>query len=62
VLLARDSMKSFQELTDEALHVLLKEHNRPVTLREALTASTRAIPANDTPPPSARGRSRKEKK
>jgi hypothetical protein len=38
-LLARDSMKDFQELADEAFADLLKKHNRPVTLKEALRAS-----------------------
>jgi hypothetical protein len=49
-LLSRDSMKSLQELVDEAVWDLLKKHNRPVTLREALTASTRSIAANDARP------------
>ncbi len=31
-LLARDSMKDFQELADEAFADLLKKHQRPVTL------------------------------
>jgi hypothetical protein len=46
-LLARDSMKDLQELADEAFRDLLRKHNRPVTLRDALTASTRALAAND---------------
>lgn len=45
--LARDRLASIQELADEAFRDLLKKHHRPVTLREALKASTRAIPAND---------------
>jgi hypothetical protein len=49
-LLRRDSMKSLQELMDEAVWDLLRKHNRPVTLREALTASARAVPANDAQP------------
>ena len=36
-LLARDSMKSLQELADEAFADLLKKHNRPTRLREALS-------------------------
>jgi hypothetical protein len=51
--LSRDRFASIQELADEAFRDLLKKHHRPVTLREALKASTRAIPANDpdsTPP------------
>ena len=46
-LLARDSMKDFQELADEAFRDLLKKHGRPTGLKEALRQSTRAIPAND---------------
>jgi len=38
-LLARDSMKTFQELADEAFADLLKKHGRPVDLRTALRKS-----------------------
>ena len=38
-LLARDSMKSFQELADEAFADLLKKRNRPTDLRSALKRS-----------------------
>ena len=38
-LLARDQMKTFQELADEAFADLLKKHNRPVDLRDALRKS-----------------------
>jgi hypothetical protein len=38
-LLGRDSMKSFQELADEAFRDLLDKHGRPHTLRAALRAS-----------------------
>jgi hypothetical protein len=48
-LYARDSMKSFQELADEAFADLLKKHERPTSLKEALRASTRRIGANDNP-------------
>jgi hypothetical protein len=48
-LLARDSMKTLQELADEAFSDLLRKHGRPVTLREALRASVRRLPANDEP-------------
>jgi hypothetical protein len=41
-LLARDSMKSFQELADEAFRDLLAKHDRPETLREALRDSLAA--------------------
>ena len=49
-LLARDSMKSLQELADGAFRDLLKKHGRPVTLKEALKASARRVPANDPAP------------
>jgi len=48
-LLGRDSMKTLQELADEAFADLLRKHNRPVTLREALRASASRLPANDEP-------------
>ena len=38
-LLGRDSMKSFQELADEAFADLLKKHGRPTDLNAALRAS-----------------------
>ncbi|HMF21978.1 MAG TPA: ribbon-helix-helix domain-containing protein [Pseudolabrys sp.] len=38
-LLAADSMKSFQELADEAFTDLLRKHGRPVSLKEALRRS-----------------------
>ena len=38
-LLAAESMKSFQELADEALNDLLKKHGRPASLKEALRRS-----------------------
>lgn len=46
ILLGRDRMQDFQELTDEAFRDLLKKHHRPVTLKEQLRRSAR-IPAND---------------
>jgi hypothetical protein len=46
-LLSRDSMKSLQELADEAFTDLLKKHRRPVTLKQALKESLRRQPAND---------------
>lgn len=39
--LGRESLKSLQELIDEAV---LKKHNRPTTLNEMLQASARAVP------------------
>ena len=38
-LLAKDSMRDFQELADEAFADLLKKHNRPVDLKAALRRS-----------------------
>ena len=46
-LYARDSMKTFQELADEAFADLLAKHNRPVDLKDALRRSARAASAND---------------
>ena len=47
-LLARDRMMTFQELADEAFRDLLRKHNRPVDLKEALRrsagASAKVIP------------------
>jgi hypothetical protein len=47
-LLAKDSMKSVQELADEAFADLLKKHHRPLTLRDALRQSARRHAANDS--------------
>jgi hypothetical protein len=38
-LLARDSMRDFQELADEAFRDLLQKHGRPTDLRTALRQS-----------------------
>jgi hypothetical protein len=53
-LLARDSMKDFQDLADEAFTDLLKKHGRPVTLTDALRQSARRAPANDPGPKTRR--------
>ena len=45
-LLAADEGKTLQELADEAFADLLKKHRRPVGLKNALTQSLRATPAN----------------
>jgi hypothetical protein len=45
--LSLDSLKSVQELADEAFADLLKKHRRPVTLNDALRESARLLPAND---------------
>jgi hypothetical protein len=60
-LLGRESMKDFQELADEAFADLLRKHNRPVTLKQALRASARqsgAEPAAAKPAPRRRGTGR----
>jgi hypothetical protein len=49
--LSLDSMKSLQDLADEAFRDLLKKHRRPTTLKEMLRESARAHPANDRNPP-----------
>src|SRR3954469_9025920 len=48
-LYARDSMKTLQEIADEAFADFLKKHGRPVDLKDALKRSARAIGANDNP-------------
>jgi hypothetical protein len=45
--LSLDSMKSVQDLADEAFGDLLRKHRRPVTLKDALRESARLLPAND---------------
>jgi hypothetical protein len=57
-LLARDQMKDFQELADEAFADLLRKHQRPVTLRDALKQSARRAPANDAERPRRREKPR----
>jgi hypothetical protein len=52
-LLSRDSMKTLQELADEAFSDLLKKHRRPTGLRQQLRESARQIPANDPEPDAA---------
>jgi hypothetical protein len=46
---ARDSLKTFQEVADEAFADFLKKHGRPVDLKEALKRSARRVGANDNP-------------
>jgi hypothetical protein len=53
-LLSQDSMKSVQELADEAFADLLKKHHRPVTLKQALRDSARRLPANEQRQPRKR--------
>jgi hypothetical protein len=42
-LLARDSMRDFQELADEAFADLLRKHGRPIGLKTALRQSVGQI-------------------
>ena len=48
-LYSRESMKSFQEIADEAFADLLAKHERPVDLKDALRRSARRVGANDNP-------------
>jgi hypothetical protein len=43
-LFARDSMKSIQEIADEAFADVLKKHRRPTGLKEARRVSVRQPP------------------
>jgi hypothetical protein len=43
-LLGRESMKTFQELADEAFRDLLHKHGRPTDLKAALRQSARSMP------------------
>jgi hypothetical protein len=42
-LLARDQMKDFQELADEAFRDLLQKHGRPTDLKTALRQSAASV-------------------
>jgi len=48
-LLARDQMKSFQELASEAFRDLLRKYDRPSDLKAALRQSARASQAPGSP-------------
>jgi len=54
-LLAMDSGRDVQSLSDEAFVDLLRKYHRPTSLKEALRESTRRIPANDHVPPKRHG-------
>ena len=58
--LGRDTMKSLQELAEEAFRDLLRKHRRPVSLKEALRESTRRHPANDDVVPESKPKARKK--
>ena len=53
-LLARESMKSVQELADEAFRDLLRKHGRPTDLKAALRASAQQPLTPSPAKPSAR--------
>ena len=58
-LLARDSMKTLQELADEAFRDLLRKYERPTDLKAALRQSARSSAApSSTPSRRARARRR----
>jgi hypothetical protein len=61
-LYARDSMRTFQELADEAFADLLKKHNRPVGLKDALRRSARSIGVNDNRPDPPRPTKRRRRR
>jgi hypothetical protein len=55
-LYARDSMKSFQELADEAFADLLKKHGIPVDLKDALRKSA-SLSKTEKPGPARKTKS-----
>jgi hypothetical protein len=57
-LLARDSMKTLQELADEAFRDLLRKYERPTDLKTALRQSARSS-ATPSGVPSRRARGRR---
>jgi hypothetical protein len=57
-LLARDSMRSLQELADEAFRDFLHKHGRPTDLKAALRQSARE-PKAPAAPNARRGRTRR---
>jgi hypothetical protein len=58
-LLARDSMKTLQELADEAFRDLLRKYERPTDLKAALRQSARSsATASGAAPRRTRGRRR----
>ena len=57
-LLARDSMKTLQELADEAFRDLLRKYERPTDLKAALRQSARSS-ATPSGAPSRRARGRR---
>jgi len=60
--LASDSMMDFQELADEAFRDLLRKHNRPVDLKDALKKSVREGEGPPAPTKPARKKVRRARK
>jgi hypothetical protein len=58
-LLARDSMKAFQELADEAFRDLLQKHGRPTDLKTALRRSAPEGAAGSRPKSAPRRRGKR---
>jgi hypothetical protein len=58
-LLARDSMSTLQELSEEAFRDLLKKRGRPTSLKQALRGSLKAGKKNTPAPPLEGARRRK---
>ena len=57
-LLARDQMKDFQELADEAFRDLLQKHGRPTDLKTALRQSAARDAPIDGRPTKPKGRTK----
>ena len=57
-LLAADAEVSLERLAHDAFRDLLKKHNRPTNLRDALKQSLRTFPANDNRTAATKGQSR----
>jgi hypothetical protein len=53
-VLARDSMKTFQEIADEAFRDLLRKYGRPTDLKAALRQSARSSVTAGAASPSRR--------
>lgn len=59
-LLARDRMMTFQEVADEAFRDLLRKHNRPTGLKEALRKSAKQ-PAEVIPLKRRKGKAKRRR-
>ena len=56
-VMARDRDRSLDALADEAFRHLFKKDRRPTSLKEALRASVRTVPANDRAPKTTQAKS-----